>query len=289
MHSDYIIMDKESAELIAKHLSGNTSAEEEKKLDDWIKKDSFNDELFVQVKKLWNVSENIAGEIDPDIEKAWQKFKYKAESVDDKIKTKLSRWLKIAGLAVLLIAGTYFIKLFFFNKAADFIKDPDGTVKSGNMKMIHVHTTDSVKTFTLPDSSKIVLNKNSTFSYPQKFNGKERTTFLTGEAFFEVKKDTSHPFIVSSLNAKTEVTGTSFDIKAYEKDKDVELDVLSGEVKFSSSEKPREKITLHKGEKGILNNENEALLKEKSSADESWWNKTNARKKIKSLFEKIKY
>ncbi|MGZ4118709.1 MAG: hypothetical protein ACXVPY_14575, partial [Bacteroidia bacterium] len=109
MHSDYIIMDKESAELIAKHLSGNTSAEEEKKLDDWIKKDSFNDELFVQVKKLWNVSENIAGEIDPDIEKAWQKFKYKAESVDDKIKTKLSRWLKIAGLAVLLIAGTYFI------------------------------------------------------------------------------------------------------------------------------------------------------------------------------------
>lgn len=68
---------------------------------------------------------------------------------------------------------------------------------------------------TLPDGTEVWLNANSSITYPEKFNSKERNVKLTGEAYFKVTHDSSHPFIVNAGGIETKVLGTEFNIKAY--------------------------------------------------------------------------
>lgn len=63
----------------------------------------------------------------------------------------------------------------------------------------------------LSDGTIVHLNAFSTLRYPSRFYGKERKVYLTGEAYFEVKKD-SLPFIVSANDVQIRVYGTSFNV-----------------------------------------------------------------------------
>ena len=48
----------------------------------------------------------------------------------------------------------------------------------------------------LPDGTNVILNAGSRLVYPEKFKGKLREVFLYGEAFFDVRHDSGHPFVV---------------------------------------------------------------------------------------------
>ncbi|SHG21041.1 FecR family protein [Flagellimonas flava] len=85
---------------------------------------------------------------------------------------------------------------------------------------------------TLPDGSTVFLNNNSRISYASKF-GDEREIFLEGEAFFEVKKDPTKPFLVNSRGLITKALGTSFNIKA-PLGKKVEVGLVSGKISVAS-------------------------------------------------------
>ena len=51
----------------------------------------------------------------------------------------------------------------------------------------------------LSDGTKVYLNAGSRLVYPDIFSDKNREVFLVGEAFFDVKHDKQHPFIVQTL------------------------------------------------------------------------------------------
>ncbi|HTM99335.1 MAG TPA: FecR domain-containing protein [Pedobacter sp.] len=85
--------------------------------------------------------------------------------------------------------------------------------------------------FTLPDGTKAWLNAASTISFPAKFTGNSRTISLTGEAYFEVAKDKSHPFIVKTANQEVEVLGTHFNINSYVDEKATRTTLLEGSVR----------------------------------------------------------
>ncbi len=83
-----------------------------------------------------------------------------------------------------------------------------------NQKQITFKTSSIPKSIQLSDGSKIYLAANSSFQYPEKFEGNQRTvSLLKGNAFFEVAKDKQHPFIIHSGEIKTRVVGTSFHIQ----------------------------------------------------------------------------
>lgn len=82
----------------------------------------------------------------------------------------------------------------------------------------------------LPDGTKVFLNAGSRLVYPENFTGKTREVFLAGEAFFEVKKDNEHPFIVQIYDLKIKVLGTKFNVSAYPTDKVVETVLTEGLV-----------------------------------------------------------
>lgn len=100
-------------------------------------------------------------------------------------------------------------------------------------KQLSFKTSDSPKSIELSDGSKIYLAANSSFQYPEKFEGDERkVSLLKGNAFFEIAKDKKHPFIISSREIKTRVVGTSFHIQL-SKSK-CEVIVVTGKVNVSS-------------------------------------------------------
>jgi len=92
----------------------------------------------------------------------------------------------------------------------------------------------------LADGSKVWLNYDSKMIYPRRFTGKTRTVALEGEAYFEVAPDKSKPFMVETKGIAVKAVGTSFNIKAYPGDTDVETTLESGKVIIlaNTGEKP---------------------------------------------------
>lgn len=67
----------------------------------------------------------------------------------------------------------------------------------------------------LSDGTAVYLNSATKIKYPVEFRGAERRVWLTGEAFFEVKKDSLHPFLVETENTEIKVLGTSFNVNTF--------------------------------------------------------------------------
>jgi transmembrane sensor len=88
---------------------------------------------------------------------------------------------------------------------------------------------------TLPDGSRVWLNNVSSLRYPTSFQGKKRIVELTGEAYFEVAKDATKPFIVRGRDEEVEVLGTSFNIMAYPEEGGTQTTLLTGAVRVSTS------------------------------------------------------
>ncbi len=93
----------------------------------------------------------------------------------------------------------------------------------------------------LADGTKVFLNAVSSIKYPTQFNGNQRVVELEGEAYFEVAKDRSKPFIVKSGNQAIEVLGTHFNVHAYDNEAVVKTTLLEGSVAVT-----------HKNQKAIL-------------------------------------
>lgn len=116
---------------------------------------------------------------------------------------------------------------------------------------------------TLPDGTQVSLNNSSRLTYPKQFSGKTREVHIEGEAFFDVKPDASNPFVISAGNARIKVLGTSFNVNARPGEKTVEVVVKTGKVQvacqgFSQSV---ESLILVPGERGVLYNDNNQLVK----------------------------
>lgn len=91
-----------------------------------------------------------------------------------------------------------------------------------------------VVSLVLADGTRVWLNAASSLTYPVAFAGNERNVTITGEAYFEVAKDATKKFIVTSNGVNTEVLGTHFNVNAYEDDKEVRITLLEGLVQVSN-------------------------------------------------------
>ncbi|NOT91847.1 FecR family protein [Ferruginibacter sp.] len=87
-------------------------------------------------------------------------------------------------------------------------------------------------TLTLIDGSKVWLNTESSLRYPTSFSGNERQVEITGEAYFEVAKNTTQPFKVNIAGkGMVEVLGTHFNINSYQDEMATKVTLLEGSVK----------------------------------------------------------
>lgn len=98
------------------------------------------------------------------------------------------------------------------------------------------NNSNKPQVITLSDGSSVLLQPNSKLSYPKIFTGNERKVYLSGEGFFEISKNPHKPFLVYANEIITKVVGTSFRVRAYPDQPNVEVLVRTGKVRVSSNE-----------------------------------------------------
>ena len=101
---------------------------------------------------------------------------------------------------------------------------------------------------TLSDGTRVWLNASSSLKYPESFSDSLRKVVLTGEGYFEVAKNESHPFIVTVGNDEVRVLGTHFNVNAYPDNSETVVTLAEGSVKLNGSE------LLRPGQQGSIDN-----------------------------------
>jgi ferric-dicitrate binding protein FerR (iron transport regulator) len=276
-------------DLIAKKLSGETSVEEEAAFNAWLNSDKANQQAFDNMEKLWKLSGKIHNDYSPDTGKAWELLAAKMESSGSQTKVlPLSYYLKRAAAALVVIAGVGLLMKLMF-------KEEDKTVpvvQKAPVPLNHIRSADSILVFYLPDSTRISLNKRSVLSYPEFFSDTGRYVVLNGEAFFEVKHN-AQQFIITCNGTRTQVLGTSFNVKGYEGQEDVEVNVVTGNVEFSSESNRSQKISLRANENARFNKKQASIKRSvRKGNEQEWWNagmkNGKIKRKIKQLYHKLK-
>lgn len=104
-----------------------------------------------------------------------------------------------------------------------------------------INNTSSIRTVTLPDGSRATLEPRTRLQYRRAFADTSREVFLAGEAFFDVQKNPSKPFLVRANELTTKVLGTSFRVRAYEGDRQVTVAVKTGRVSVFPTQSRRQR------------------------------------------------
>lgn len=97
----------------------------------------------------------------------------------------------------------------------------------------------------LSDGTKVWLNAETELSYPARFEASSRQVFLKGEAYFEVARNESSPFIITTGEQVITVLGTSFGVRAYAEENRIFTTLEQGSVKIST---PQQSTLLKPGE-----------------------------------------
>ena len=119
----------------------------------------------------------------------------------------------------------------------------------------------------LPDSTVVWLNASSRLNYSQNYQKGERTVYLEGEGFFDVRHDESSPFVVRMGDNEIKVYGTRFNACAYPGEDVVEAILLEGSIAFSNNSVM---VQMQPGEILSFNNANQKLVKYTGDVRTSW-------------------
>jgi len=101
------------------------------------------------------------------------------------------------------------------------------------IRMQQYQTSDKSKVIWLPDSSRVTLLPHSSISYHSYFGKSDRSIKMSGRIQFDVKKDSTNPFIIESSSLKVRVLGTSFTVDDRTDRVDKTVDVHHGKVSVS--------------------------------------------------------
>lgn len=162
----------------------------------------------------------------------------------------------IALAACLLLASSFF--LYFYSRP------PRDTTS----QLLAYSTAPGQKaTVTLPDGTRIYLNSESTLHYPEHFADSIRWISLSGEAFFEVTRDSEKPFVIETERSTTQVLGTAFNLRAYADEGTTTLVVTEGKVSFSDKRDTQQQLMLTANQLGCLD-EHQQLTRQPVAPDD---------------------
>ena len=231
--------------LILRYLSGETSDQEARQMQEWLRENAENRQLFARHKKLWLGSKLFAG-YDAD------KLKQDRKKTDLKIRNselqhsldRANRWIRrlayAASVALLLGLASLLTVLFQDTSVqqARLLAGVEVAVPYGSKSLM-----------TLPDGSKVWVNAGSKISYPADFGVTARNVYLSGEAYFDVVKIEDKPFFVNTDVVKIKVYGTAFNVKAYKDDDVVETTLDRGAISIIRNDAPDREISVAPNQK----------------------------------------
>ncbi len=164
----------------------------------------------------------------------------------EKTRKKLLMWTGYAAAIVVLIVSSNLFTYHFLQKEP--LAQPLTT------KVNTLYTPAGQRAYlVLQDGTEVWLNAKSKLTYPAVFTENDRRVKVEGEAFFQVSKDPSRPFIVSSLDVDIKVLGTQFNVYGYPEAGFVRTSLLEGSVYIYYPGKEKEGVTLRPNQQVTVN------------------------------------
>ncbi|PSL49175.1 FecR family protein [Chitinophaga niastensis] len=210
-------------DLIARFLSGDISANEQKMLEHWIREDTANQVYFLQLRDAWLITAP-SGKYDATV--AWDDLVNRVTAEPVVAVNRWKQYLKVAASYTLpLVIGGGLVYTWLSFKRED-----------NSSAIVTVTSPRGATTkIELSDGTEVWLNAGSKLQYAQSYNTRGREVQLEGEAFFKVHTNAQKPFTVNASDLKILALGTSFNVKAYPEDKTVVTTLVDGEVKIDGS------------------------------------------------------
>lgn len=142
--------------------------------------------------------------------------------------------------------------------ASYFLLTKQNNEPQARIALNEVEAARGIRSFlSLPDGTRVYLNSDSKLEYLGNFNDSVREVTLTGEAYFDVVKDKTRPFIVHAGELDVRVLGTSFNVKNYPSDSVIEATLIHGLIEVSNKQQPTSpKVLLHPHEKLVYTRNN---------------------------------
>ena len=205
-------------EILSKYIADkNITDSELKQLRNWLDN---NPEVDRMMAEEWNNGDE--KETDLQFSAILKKIQKKEDNIQTISLTRkvIIKYQKIAAIILLpvLVLSSYIIADQFYSKPTYFQTAAERGQKSR---------------LVLPDGSIVWLNSDSYIRYPDNFGKKGRSLELVGEAYFEVTKNPRKPFVVEAGEARIKVLGTTFNLKAYPDEDDIETTLFEGKVELT--------------------------------------------------------
>ncbi len=215
-------------ELLFRYFSNEASAEEVAQIEQWLEEDPARQSEFDSAHYLFNAmilhSDELSKMTTPGaLEKTSRK---------SKVRRLVYRYAAAAAAVVIAgLSGVFVEREINYNKM------------TAQTNVLEVPAGQRMSV-TLSDGTQVQLNGNSRIEYPVIFSRKQRNVKLSGEAFFEVKHDERHPFIVETFASKVEVLGTRFNVYADEASEYFSAALVDGKVKVTTNDETAEQVVL---------------------------------------------
>lgn len=239
---------------LSNFLAGEASEAEAAAVRAWLAGSEVNQRELDRLRRIWEAAATPPPR-PVDVDAAWRRVRGRMQTTapaETPVVPLISArrwtvWRVAASVAVLLGLGWLGYRLAFQPIPAV----PPVEVASGN----------APREVTLPDGSRVTLNRASRLRYAAEFGGETRLVALTGEAFFDVKRNPGKPFVIDARGTEVRVLGTSFNVNAATPN--VTVTVATGTVRFSGkSEKNRRSgVILTKAETATFRAEADTILK----------------------------
>lgn len=203
--------------IINKYLAGEASEGEVQEVFQWMNSDSENRKEFIQYKKVWALT----SKSNENTDKAWSRVSATLARPKGK-QLNINRYWMVAAGFVLVFGLGMLMQYILPQKSQEqfsYLAETRIEVPLGQMSNV-----------VLPDGTTVRLNSGTKLVYSGKFNSGERVVSLEGEAFFDVSKDQTHPFLIKTSTLDFKVYGTSFNIQAYPEDKEINTTLVEGSL-----------------------------------------------------------
>lgn len=248
-------------QIIKKYLEKKTSEKESEQILTWLKDQQNEEESRSILGEIWSDSDiRLMGD-KPDFDHMLDRIHHQInhQQISTPIEQTPLRIGRMTGfyhhfsrVAAILIVPIILLSVYLYISQID----DSGQLARILTREIYTKPGTRIK-IDLSDGTQVWLNDGTHFRYPEQFSGAQREVYVDGEAYFEVKSDAKHPFVVNNPMMKTVVTGTHFNLNGYVADRFFEATLLEGKV---SLEKNKQIIQLNPGDQVQYEVENEKII-----------------------------
>lgn len=231
------------------YLTGRLNSWETRELIQWMNESADNKKKFKAIRAYWeNSSETIALE-ESTMDQAFNKlsnelFDNSPAEANGKVvemdtrKGNRRAWMYAAASVVLLIG------LFLYVGRNDYAIEDKAIVGT----IVKENPAGRRSQIALPDGTKVWLNAASKVKYSETFGQTDRNISLTGEAYFDIRKNEALPFVVSTASLSVTALGTEFNVRSYSEEASAEVLLTEGKVVVADLKNQNEDMYLRAGE-----------------------------------------